>query len=128
MCSPPRGGTRIDRPLSVELATPSDFARMLRESSIRVEQWQIMKRQHMLNSVIPHVKVTQIKRVSCPAHLYQLKNSLAEIKPSETLRVITNSIAVRNDLTAACQILGHKVRQINTDSETSKDLYITRSH
>jgi hypothetical protein len=64
---------------------------MLRESNIRVEKWQIEKRQQMLNAVIPHVKVTQIKRASCPAHLYSLKNSLADIKPDETLRVITAS-------------------------------------
>lgn len=78
----------------------------------------------MLESEHPHVSVTRIEHIACPLHILELKNQLARIAPTETLRILCGHPAMITDLTAACRAFGHDVKRVATTA--GKELYVTR--
>lgn len=126
MCSTPGRRTVIKHPSPKPLSADPEFSDIVRRSNIAYEKRQAEKRQRMLDSEHPHVKVVSISRVACPSHILKLKASLANIAPFETLKIIPGTAAVLTDLTAACRALGHGVEQV--DDENGSELYVTRSY
>ncbi|WP_260292597.1 sulfurtransferase TusA family protein [Sedimenticola hydrogenitrophicus] len=124
MCSTPGRRTVIRRPTAKPLSADPAFTDMVRRSNIAYEKRQVEKRQRMLDSEHPHVKVVNIARVACPTHILKLKECLGDIAPFETLRIIPGTAAVLTDLTAACRALGHAVEQV--DDANGGELYVTR--
>jgi TusA-related sulfurtransferase len=108
------------------LSADPAFTDIVRRSNIAYEKRQAEKRQRMLDSTHPHVKVVNIVRVACPTHILKLKTCLGQIAPFETLRIIPGTLAVLTDLTAACRALGHAVEQV--DDANGSELYVTRSY
>ena len=126
MCSTPRGGTVKRYPTVKPFFADPKFREIARRSNLAYEKRQEEKRQGMLDSEHPHVKVVRIARVTCPTHILKLKACLEDIAPRETLKIIPGTRAVLTDLTAACRALGHAVEQV--DDMNGGELYVTRAY
>lgn len=127
MCSSPGRRTLNRTPLhSAPSQSYAEYSAMVARSNISYTQRQQEKKQQMIDSKYPHVRVVKINRLVCPLHILTLKKNLDKIAPSETLKVIPGNHALEKDLIAACHSLGHKTLLV--DNEGHQELYVTRLH
>jgi len=112
MCITPKMGIlRPPKPLSIRNASEeAQYFGALRESNQRVEALRLQREHEFMAREPAYVTVIELEHVRCPLHLYQFKQSLSELRPGETLKLVSKAKTLVKDLKAACRILGIESR------------------
>lgn len=128
MCSTAKGSITLKAPTLLPVGLSLDQQRLqanMRSSNENVERLQQQRLQEFENKQPEFHDELGLEHIRYPSHLVQFKQALKQLIPNQTLKIISSSSALIEDLAASCRILKLPAQALRYRRQHY--LYVTRT-
>ena len=120
MCCTPKGGLTLRQPSLVsegDAQENEEFHATFRASNENVERLQQQRIRAFQAQEPEFQQQLEIDRIRCPAHVLQLTRTLKQLPHHHTLKVISQSASLIQDLAASARILQYQTQILKFRSQ-----------